>query len=323
MRTFQTQGQTCRTRLLALLVIGIAAVAAVCFQRWDLVRDIYLTDLKNMVLNGAIAVLFAVGIWRLFHAFGRYDFEEKQVDKFIRCIQTGSPAEDWGNAAAPRSIIARRYAEIQELFDRRVPIHQGALSAIMMAEQSAWSSFPRFVNNVLILTGVFGTIVSLIFALVGAGRTLGSAVPTEGMAIMLSGMNTALTTTATAITCFFIYSYFYGKLADVQTHVFSAVEKTVLIHIIPRFAFDAETVNHQTAQLIGQLKALIIEVQKGTTVILNTLAGLTTHNESHLEKLDALIARQDSQLAGTGKVIKGLERLQDVMAEGFRLKPEA
>jgi hypothetical protein len=56
------------------------------------------------------------------------------------------------------------------------------------------------------LTGIFGTIVSLIFALVGAGRTLGSAVLTEGMAIMLSGMNTALTTTATAITCFFIYS---------------------------------------------------------------------------------------------------------------------
>ncbi|MDA8134023.1 MAG: hypothetical protein M0T82_05320 [Desulfobacteraceae bacterium] len=79
--------------------------------------------------------------------------------------------------------------------------------------------------------------------------------PTEGMAIMLSGMNTALTTTATAITCFFIYSYFYGKLTDVQTHVFSVVEKTVLIHIIPRFAFDTETVNHQTAQLIGELKA--------------------------------------------------------------------
>ena len=96
----------------------------------------------------------------------------------------------------------------------------------------------------------------------------------------------------------------------------------MLIHIIPRFAFDTEAVNHQTAQLIGQLRALIIEVQKGTGGILDTLAGLTTHNVRHMEKLDTLIAGQDNHLAGTGKVIDGLERLQDVMAEGFRLKPK-
>nr|NJM02222.1 hypothetical protein [Desulfobacula sp.] len=321
MRTFQTQSQACRTCLLAVLIIGIAVVAAVCFRRWDLVRDIYLTDVKNMVLNGAILVLFALGTGHLIRAFGRYDFEEKQVAKFIQRIQTGIPEKEWRDAAAPRSIIARRYAEIEDLFERRVPIHQGALSAIMMAEQSALSSFPRFVNNVLILTGVFGTIVSLIFALVGAGRTLEAAVPTEGMALMLSGMNTALTTTATAITCFFVYSYFYGKFTDVQTHLFSAVEKAVLIHIIPRFAFDTEAVNHQTAQLIGQLRTLITEVRKGTGGILETLAGLTSRDDRLMEKLDTLIARQDSHLAGTGKVIEGLERLHDVMAEGFRLKP--
>ncbi|MFA5904471.1 MAG: hypothetical protein WC836_11110 [Desulfobacula sp.] len=322
MRKFQTQGQLYRAQLLAVLIIGIFAVAAVSFRRWDLVLDIYLTDAKNIVLNGAIAVLFAVGIGHLLRVFGRYDFEEKQLAEFIRHIGSGL-AEDRRDAAiSPQSIIARRYAEIQDLFKRRVPIHHGALSAIMMAEQSAWSSFPRFVNNVLILTGVFGTIVSLIFALVGAGRTLDSTMPTEGMSIMLSGMNTALTTTATAITCFFIYSYFYGKLTDVQTHLFGAIEKAVLIHITPRFAFDTETINHQTAQLIGQLRALITEVQKGTAVILDTLTGLTAHNTLHLEKLDSLITRQDNHLAGTDKVIEHLEHLQDVMEEGFRLKPK-
>lgn len=94
MRTFQTQSQACRTRLLAVLVIGIAAVAAVCFRRWDLVRDIYLTDVKNMVLNGAILVLFALGTGHLIRAFGRYDFEEKQVAKFIQRIQTGIPEKN-------------------------------------------------------------------------------------------------------------------------------------------------------------------------------------------------------------------------------------
>ena len=322
MKKVQTQSQVCRTRLLAVLIIGIVAVAVVAFRRWDLVRDIYLTDAKNILLNGVIAVLFAIGTVHLLRVFSRYDFEEKQLAEFIRHIRSGLAEDRRDAVVSPQSIIARRYAEIQDLFKRRVPIHQGALSAIMMAEQSAWSSFPRFVNNVLILTGVFGTIVSLIFALAGAGRTLESAVPTEGMAIMLSGMNTALTTTATAITCFFIYSYFYGKLTDVQTHLFGAIEKAVLIHITPRFAFDTETVNHQTAQLIGQLRALIIEVHKGTAVILDTLTGLSTHNTRHLEKLDSLIARQDKHLAGTDKMIKHLEHLQNVMAEGFRLKPK-
>jgi hypothetical protein len=278
MKNFQTQSQQAQVHLLAVLAVGGVAVAAVSLLRWDLVRDIYLSDIRNILLNGAIAIVFASGIWRLFQAYGSYNFDEKQLAEFTEFIQRGTDIREALAEIDSRSIIAGRIQEIQELFDNHVPIHHGVFSSIMVAEQSAWSSYPRFVNNILILTGVFGTIVSLIFALVGATRTLGSAVPTEGMAIMLSGMNTALTTTATAIVCFFIYSYFYGRLTDIQTRLLGKIEKAVLIHVIPRFAFDADTINHQTAQLIRELQALITEIQKGTGFIWQALTGLNTHN---------------------------------------------
>ena len=322
MKRFQTQSQLCRVHLLTVLAAGVVGIVAISLLRWDIVRDVYLSDTKNILLNGAIVVVFASGVWKLLQSFAKYGFEEKQLAEFSNRRLRGADADEVISTISPRAIIAMRYEEIKGLFERRVPIHHGALSAIMVAEQSAWSSFPRFVNNVLILTGVFGTIVSLIFALAGAGRTLGATVPTEGMAMMLSGMNTALTTTATAITCFFVYSYFYGRLTDIQTHLFSQIERAVLIHIIPRFAFDTDAVNHQTSQLIRQLQELITEMQKGTGFIAETLSGINIYNAQNLEKLDALLLRHDNQIAGTGRVVERLEQLQDVLIEGFRLNPQ-
>ncbi len=321
MKKFQTQSQQAQVQLLVVLAVGAVGVAAASLLRWDLVRAVYLSDIRNILLNGAIATVFATGVWKLFQAFGSYDFDEKQLAEFTECMARGTDIQGAMAELEPRSIIAGRIEEIQELFDRHVPIHHGALSSIMVAEQSVWSSYPRFVNNILILTGVFGTIVSMIFALVGATRTLGSAVPTEGMAIMLSGMNTALTTTATAIVCFFIYSYFYGRLTDIQTCLLSKIEKAVLIHVIPRFAFDTDTINHQTAQLIRQLQALITEIQKGAGFISQALTDLNSHNTRALEKLDGLLGQHDSHLDATGKVISRLKALQDILIEGFRLKP--
>jgi len=322
MKTTHTQARQCQIQLLAVLVAGIGLLAAAGLWRWDLARAIYLSDAKNIVLNGAIVVVFAAGIWQLIQAFGHYDFEEKQVAEFLSTLARRDDIDAALAAIAPRAIIAGRCEQIKDLFDRRVPIHHGALAAIMVAEQGTRITFARFVNNVLILTGVFGTIVSLVFALAGAGRTLGSAVPTEGMALMLSGMNTALTTTVTAITCFFVFSYFYGKLTDVQTHVFGRIENAVLVHVIPRFAFDAEAINHQTAQLIRQLEAMVVEVRHSTGSIAQTLAAVTAHNARSLEKLEALIAGHNEQVAGTGKVIQGLERLHETLVEGFRLNPK-
>lgn len=322
MKTIHTQARRCQAQLMIVLAATVAILAALGLWRWDLLRDIYLADAKNILLNGAIVLVFAAGVWKLLQAFGHYDFEEKQLTGFLAALQRSADIEAALAAIAPQAIIAGRCEEIMDLFARRVPIHHGALSAIMVAEQAAWTTFARYANNVLILTGVFGTIFSLLFALVGASRTLGTSVAAEGVAQMLAGMNTALNTSVTAMTCFFIYTYFYGRLTDLQTAFFGRIEKAVLTHIVPRFAFDTDAVNHQTVQLIQQLEALIVQMKKGTGVITDTLSQVTAHDTQTLEKLDTLISRHDNQLAGTGQLAGRLEQIQSVLIKGFRLNPK-
>jgi hypothetical protein len=311
-----------RALLQMIVVVAVAAAAAVAAVLWngELVRRIYLADEKTTLLNGLILLLFLLGVVQLIRGLRHYAFEEDQVAKFVRnreeLFEAGNPLM----GLSDKSIIATRYLIVKSLFDRRVPINHSAISSVMVAEESLYQSFPKFVHNVLILTGVFGTIVSLIFALVGASATLQAAVPGEGMGMMLSGMNTALTTTATAIVCFFFFTYFYQKLTDVQTHLFGQIEKAVLIHMIPDFAFDTEAINYKTELLIRELRKMVSELRAGTTFIEESLAGLNKHNLAHLDKMDALLTRQDDQIKTTETMIHHLEGVQGLLKDGFRLK---
>ena len=163
-------------------------------------------------------------------------------------------------------------------------------------------SFPRFVNNVLILTGVFGTVSSLIFALVGATDVLQTAVPGAGMGLLLLGMNTALTTTATAIVCYFFFTYFYHRFTDLQTWVISRLERAVLLYMVPDFTFEAETVNHQTKLLVEDVRELVVEMREGLGGIAQ--AGHPDRRgdpRPSSSRADELIARQDAQNGKTGR----------------------
>jgi hypothetical protein len=307
-------------QMLIVLALGICVFVLIALWKAKLFQRIYLVDEQTYILNGFILLLFFMGVFQLFRGFRHYDFEEKQLAGFIRNKEDGITKKDLFLNLSRRSIIANRYLTVEKLFDRRVPINHSAMSAIMVAEESQLQSFPKFINNVLILTGVFGTIISLIFALVGASDILKTALPGEGMGIMLGGMNTALTTTATAIVCFFFFTYFYQRFSDVQTHVFGQIEKAVLVHIIPEFAFDAEAINYKTALLVGELQDLVAQLKSGAGFIEDSLAGVNDHNVAHIGRLDALLARQDSQIEKTESVIARLDGVQEVLKNGFRLK---
>jgi hypothetical protein len=303
-----------------LIILAVAFGFLIMGSVWqsELVRRIYFIDNKTIILNGIIFFLFFIGIIHLIRSFVHYSYEEKQIQTFVSEKELGN--DGFIDTLPVDSIIAKRYFTVKDLYDRQVPIHHGAISSIMIAEESLHQSFPKFVNNVLILTGVFGTIVSLIFALVGASSVLQTALPGEGMGVMLLGMNTALTTTATAIVCYFLFTYFFQRLTDVQTYVFGRVEEAVLIHIVPEFAFDSEALNFKTESLIKELQKLVKEMKKGSGFIQDSLAGLDQHNQAYIEKLTALISGHEHQLAKTEHVATKLESIKEVLLNGFRLK---
>jgi hypothetical protein len=303
-------------QMLVTLVLALGVLVWIGIWKIELVKRVYFVDVRTILLNGFIFLIFISGVIHLVRAYVHCRFEEIRVEDFIHDKENG---EFLPENLIPESLIARRYDTIKDLYDRNIPINHGAIASSMVAEESLYQSYPRFVNNVLILSGVFGTIVSLIIALVGAGIVLEADVAGEGMGVMLSGMNTALTTTATAIVCFFLYTYFYQRLADIQIYVFGRVEEAVQIHIVPEFAFDSEAVNYKTEKLIKQLGGIVTELKKGSDFILTSLDGLNQYNQAYLEKVEDLIIRQDNQLVKTEDVLVQLEKIKGVLIDGFRL----
>jgi hypothetical protein len=315
-----TQSRRALVQMTVVLVIAVAVAVIIGVARMEGVKAIFFTDWRTIALNGGIVLLFALGIGRLYQGLMHYAREEEGISRFIGLKQEGVATEVIFAGRSEGSIIAKRYATIRDLYARGAPINHSAISAIMVAEESLYQSFPRFVNNVLILTGVFGTVTSLIIALVGASNVLQAALPGEGMGMMLQGMNTALTTTATAIVCFFFFTYFYHKLTDVQTYLFSQVERAVLLHLIPEFAFETEAVNHQTSLLIKDVQGLVKELEQGLADLGRTLTGLNDHNAVRQRQGDEVLAGQEQQQARLDGVLSRLDEVRRVLVEGFRLR---
>ena len=303
---------------IVLLVLAVAD-AVICVLRWDVVSAIYFPDLKTVLLNGAILLLFLLGTAQLYRGFYHYAREERRIGEYLRQRAQGLDSEAILDDPDEDSLIAERFYTIKDLFTRGVPINHSAISAIMVADESLYQSFPRFVNNVLILTGVFGTVSSLIFALVGASDVLQTAVPGEGMGVMLLGMNTALTTTATAIVCYFVFTYFYQKLTDVQTYLLSRVEQAVLLHVIPEFAFDPETVNHQTAALIREVNGLVDRLHRSAGNVEQVVVNMDNRDAERTAALSALAAGQEQRGRTATEVAEHLRDLRELLVEGFRL----
>ena len=317
MKFTKTRSGRVLIHMLITLLVVIGTLTAIAVWHVDLFRKIYLIDSKTIVLNGFILLLFFTGLIQLIRAVAHLSQEESQVERFVHDKETRRfLPED----LLSTSLIGRRFNTIRSLYERKVPINHGAIAAITVAEESRHLSYPKFVNNVLILTGVFGTIVSLIYALIGATAILQTNAAGEGIGVMLLGMNTALNTTATAIVCFFLFTFFYQRLTDLETYVLSRVEQAVLVHIIPEFAFDTEAVNYKTERLVAELQLLVEEMKTGSDFIRESLAGLNKYNRAYLAKLAALTVRQDNQVEQTQKVLGQLIKIETVLKDGFRLK---
>lgn len=290
--------------LLRLLAVSLLVVVLI-FYNFDYIQNVYLKNqltLTGYTINGSILGLFLLGMIKLVSSLLFYWREERAVGKFI--VNVHRDNFNPSDAINKKSLIYHRYVTMQDIYRQHATINQSALAATMVASESTRLSLPKFVSNILILTGVFGTIVSLSIALLGASNLMeDNGVGSMGQVI--HGMSTALSTTTTAIICYLLFGYFYLKLTDIQTNLFSAIEQITTQHLMPRFSHQSENMVHQLAELIKSLR--------------HTAANMQLSQQQYLEmgaKVNEITSSYDARISGMSDDIADIKEL---LRLGFRL----
>ena len=255
------------------------------------------------IVNGSILTLFLVGVARLITLLLRYSREENALARFIKNVQNDETLPT--QRINKKSLIYNRYLSVLEISKHNVAVNHSALASTLSATESTRLSLPRFISNILILTGVFGTIISLSIALVGASDIIDSADGISGMSIVIHGMSTALSTTATAIVCYLFFGYFYMKLTDVQTELLSGIEQATTLYIMPRFTYQTDSMLHEVGNLV---KAL----HEAARVMSNTQADFAEAGRN----LKALTGNNDESLM---RLSGDIDEIKSLLRDGFRL----
>ncbi len=277
-----------RNTLLRMFVLIVVATGLL-YWKWSLINTIYFKDQLTelgWVINGAIVVLFLIGMLRMAISLMGYAREEAALTRFVRNLH--KRPDDALRGVPKRSLIAQRYRTLLKLHETHTPINQNALASTLVATESTRSSLAKFVNNILILTGVFGTIVSLSIALIGASDVLENAVSASGMGMVIHGMSTALSTTITAIVCYVFFGYFYLRLNDAQTNLVSAIEQVTTNYLMPRFQVETDTVLYEFTGLIRSLQSLVAEMANSQKAFRETEQQIVETLEHYRGKVDNL-----------------------------------
>ncbi len=273
-----------RMLLLACVVAGIA------YWKLDLINDFYfknqLTQL-GWVINGTILGIFLLGLLKIIGTLFVYMREEADVVRFVKNMEH-RPDRDPLKGINKNSLMAHRYMTLRRLHESRTPINQNALASSLVASESTRSSLPKFISNILILMGVFGTIVSLSIALVGASDVLENAINTSGMGMVIHGMSTALSTTITAIICYLYFGYFYLRLTDSQTNLISAIEQITTTFLVPKFQVQTDSVLYEFTGLIRSLQGLVDQMSSSQKGFANTQQELNTLIDHYRNRMDSM-----------------------------------
>ena len=293
--------------LLRMVIIG-AIIAAVIFWKQEIIRTIYLKDQLTdlgLVINGAILTLFLVGMLKMILTLLSYSREEAAVNRFIKNFENKKKPEPL-KSVYKNSMISRRYRTLAHLHDTNTVISQGALASTLLASESTRTSLPKFINNTLILTGVFGTIVSLSMALLGASDLLENSVNVGGMGMVIHGMSTALSTTITAIICYLYFGYFYLKLTDAQTNLISAIEQITTTYLLPKYQIQTDSVLYEFTGLIRSLQTLVKQMEVSQQGMGKVEDQLEKTVESYHDKIESLSLDMNTII--------------QILRTGFRLK---
>ena len=301
----ETRHNFSRRMLFRLVVFGVIVVA-ILISNYGYINSLYLKNQLTpvgMVINGGILIAFLLGLIKVISSLWYYMQEESALARFVR--QFNGDAGKLLKGISRKSIIAQRYNIIRKLSERHVRINHGALASTLLADESTRTSFARYIGNILILTGVFGTIVSLSVALVGASNLLEAAQDTGSMGLVIHGMSTALSTTITAILCYLFYGYFNIKLGDAQTHLLSGVEEATTVYLLPKYARDSESMLQEVSGLIHGLREAA-----------GAMLAIQQEYAQAGNRLNEVAVDLGQQMGGTKETIDSIKQL---LRDGFRL----
>jgi hypothetical protein len=323
------------SKILTQFVVVIALVVILMAFNFDSIYPFYAEDqLTNtgLIINGAIVALFLIGIVSILIHLLRYRREEGHIATFINNVEVMSP--DYLDGVPVSSIIAQRQGTMRTIHSANGEINHSALAAMLNADEATQFGLIRFINNILILTGVFGTIVSLSIALIGASDLIDSAdASLGGMGLVIHGMSTALSTTITAIVSYGIFGYFYTRLGDVQTHCLSGIEQLTLLYLLPHYVKTNEDVVHQMNDLIESVNLAADKLHHTQEIYHNAAVTLQQTQDTFYDAaitLQQTIANNQLQADQYAENQLQVERFVDemvqirhILREGFRLKPES
>ncbi|RZO21777.1 MAG: hypothetical protein EVB05_06825 [Candidatus Thioglobus sp.] len=293
-----------RKILIQFLVLAVAIIFVVIWQQ-DFLYAVYAENQVTQVgvfINGGIGVLFFGGIYQIVREFKRLESEEIALNQTLLNLENKNAALEGVSAS---SLIANRYETLVDLHRQHAVINHSALAATVVALESSRVSFPKFVHNVLILTGVFGTVVSLSIALLGASDVIVSTTETGGLGMIIHGMSTALSTTMTAIFAYLFFGYFYLRLMDAQTHVVSSLESSTTRILLPMFQIEPEKAAEQLSQIVKTAAALVERLDQSQASYAEVAADLRNLFVSYRDEM-----QRNSD---------GLTKMTKVLREGFRL----
>ena len=294
-----------RSVLLQLILLSIVLTLIILINL-QFVSDLYFKNQATRVgyiVNGSILVLFAVGLFRIISLLMRYSLEESALARFLRNVEDEEARPT--DKISKNSLIARRYRSVVEISKQNVAVNHSALASTLIATESTRLSLPKFISNILILTGVFGTIVSLSIALLGASNIIDSADGLGNMGMVIHGMSTALSTTNTAIVCYLFFGYFYLKITDVQTQLLSGIEQATALYIMPRFTYQTDSMLHEIGNLVRSLRE-------------------AAERMGQVEADFADAGRQMNNMMGSyadsvGNLDQNIEEIKRLLRNGFRL----
>lgn len=306
---FQYKTNYSRSVLFQFLMLSVL-VAFLLLINHEFLINLYLKNQETntgFIVNGSILGLFIIGLLRLIMLLLRYSREEYALARFIQNVQNDLtlPTE----RISKKSLIYNRYVSVLEISKHNVAVNHSALASVLVATESTRLSLPRFISNILILTGVFGTIISLSIALMGASDIIDSADGISGMSIVIHGMSTALSTTATAIVCYLFFGYFYMKLTDVQTELLSGIEQATTLYIMPRFTYQTDSMLHEVGNLV---KAL----HEAASVMADTQVDFAEAGRN-LSELSGTYANRLATLS------TDIDEIKSLLRHGFRLSPDS